>query len=466
MSPLGVADAGPEAARPRQGPPALLAITPALDERAWRRPAAIAAAVIVAAVIASWAANVAQGPGAVLTAVGQLAGFGCSLAALLTVALMARIPVVTNLIGADRSVRWHRWAATATVAFLALHIGAIVAGYAAADRSTLLHETATLLTTYPWMLCALVAAILLFGVAGTSVRRARRRMRYETWLFAHWYVYPALFLAFGHEITNGASFVHNPAAIMVWTWLHVLVACTLGWYRVVLPAWRMLTHPLAVEQVDREGPAAVTLTLRGRRLADYGAEAGQAIRIRFLIREGWWQSHPFSFSAPPRPRQWRITVAVAGDHTASLQHLRPGTRAVVSGVYGHLIPTRRRSRGVVLIGGGSGIVPLRALLEAFPAGTDARVLYRARRPEDLMLEAELDRLATQRGAYVNYLFGRRHVDPRQDFTSPAVLGQLVPDLGRRDAFVCGRAGFVEAVERSLRANGVPAEHIHTERFDS
>jgi predicted ferric reductase len=422
--------------------------------------------VVVVAVLASWLANLPKGAGAGATAIGQLAGFGCSLAALLAVALMARVPIVSNVIGSDRSVRWHRWAAVATVVLLAVHIVGVVVGYAAADKVGFAHELWTLVTTYTWMLAATVAAVLFFGVTVMSVQRARRRMRYETWLFAHWYVYPAMFLAFGHELTDGASFVHATAPTLAWTWLHLVVACALGWYRVVVPAWRMLTHPLVVEDVRHEGKAAVTITLAGRRLNGYGGDAGQHVRVRFLTRDGWWQSHPFSFSAMPTSTSWRITVAWSGDHTGRLQSVRPGTRVVVSGAYGHLTPSRRRNARVLLVGGGSGITPLRALLEAFPPATDVRVLYRARGPEDLMLKAELDALAAAYGSDVDYLLGRRNLDPRLDVTSPGALRKLVPDARARDAYVCGRSGFVDAVVGSLQANGVPPEHIHTERFDA
>ena len=435
-------------------------------EDVWRRIGAGAAAVVIVTIVGSWLANLPNGIGAGATAVGQLAGFACSLAALLAVALMARVPIVTNVIGSDRSVRWHRWAAVATVAFLAVHIVAVVIGYAAADRTSFAHELSTLVTTYPWMLAATVAAVLFAGVTVMSAQRARRRMRYETWLFAHWYVYPAMFLAFGHEITDGASFVHATLPTLAWTWLHLVVACALVWYRVVLPGWQMVTHPLVVEEVRHEGKAAVTLTLAGRNLDDYGPDAGQHVRVRFITREGWWQSHPFSFSATPTSTSWRITVAWSGDHTGRLQHVRPGTRAVVSGVYGHLTPARRRADRVLLIGGGSGITPLRALLESFPSGTDVRVVYRARGPEDLMLKGELDTLAAQRGGDVDYLLGRRKLDPRKDVTAPGSLRRLVPDAKARDAYVCGRSGFVDAVVGSLRANGVPPQQIHTERFDT
>src|SRR5205807_6262410 len=107
------------------------------DRDDWRRSGAVAVVVIVVAVLASWLANLPKGAGAGFTAVGQLAGFGCSLAALLAVALMARVPIVTNVIGSDRSVRWHRWAAVATVVLLAIHIGATVLGYAAADKASI-----------------------------------------------------------------------------------------------------------------------------------------------------------------------------------------------------------------------------------------------------------------------------------------------------------------------------------------
>jgi predicted ferric reductase len=431
-----------------------------------RRVAVGSAAAVVLAVVVSWLGNLPKGAGAGATAIGQLAGFACSLAALLAVALMARVPIVTNVVGSDRSVRWHRWAALATVALLALHIVAIVIGYAAADKVNFAHELSTLVTTYPWMLAATVGAVLFFGVTAMSVRRARARMRYETWLFAHWYVYPAMFLAFGHEITDGASFVHATAPTLLWTWLHLVVGCALVWYRVVLPAWQMLTHPLVVDGVRHEGKAAVTLTLRGRRLDDYGAQAGQHVRVRFLTRNGWWQSHPFSFSAVPTTTSWRITVAWSGDHTGWLQHIRPGTRALVSGVYGHLTPARGTTDRVLLIGGGSGITPLRALLEAFPLGTDVHVVYRARGPGDLMLKPELDALAAKRGREVDYLLGRRELDPRRDVTSPGSLRRLVPDAQARDTYVCGRSGFVDAVVGSLEANGVPSHRIHTERFDT
>lgn len=68
-----------------------------------------------------------------------------------------------------------------------------------------------------------------------------------------------------------------------------------------------------------------------------------------------------------------------------------------------------------------------------------------------------------RGATFHMLIGRRHELP-VDPLSPAMLRQLVPDIGERDVFVCGPAGLIDHVRSSLGSLGVPAAQVHSERF--
>ena len=77
-------------------------------------------------------------------------------------------------------------------------------------------------------------------------------------------------------------------------------------------------------------------TITGRHLDELRAEAGQFFRWRFLTRDHWWQSHPYSLSAPPTDRLLRITVKALGDHSHDLADLRPGTRVFAEGPYGAL----------------------------------------------------------------------------------------------------------------------------------
>ena len=92
----------------------------------------------------------------------------------------------------------------------------IIWGYAVGAHTSVVSETATLLTQYPDVLMATVAGFLLLGVGIVSMRAARRRVRYETWYYLHLYTYLAIALAFSHQFAVGASFVEQPGrAVLV-----------------------------------------------------------------------------------------------------------------------------------------------------------------------------------------------------------------------------------------------------------
>ena len=86
----------------------------------------------------------------------------------------------------------------------------------------------------------------------------------------------------------------------------------------------------------------------------------------------------------------------------------------------------------------------------------AAVVYRALGEDDVILRAELDELATRRGAEVHYVIG----EP----LSPERLLALVPDIAARDVYVCGSPAMTEATHASLARTGVSRRHIVTERF--
>ncbi|MDQ1394996.1 MAG: hypothetical protein QOG64_255, partial [Acidimicrobiaceae bacterium] len=126
---------------------------------------------------------------------------------------------------------------------------------------------------------------------------------------------------------------------------------------------------------------------------------------------------------------------------------------------------RTRPR-VLLVAGGVGIVPLRALLEEIPVQPgDTDLVYRARSWEDVVFRDELDALAAERQFTIHWLIGQRNMAPlRNDPLAPALFTRIVPDVRDRDVFVCGPPGMIAAVRRSMRALGVPNRQIHEERF--
>jgi ferredoxin-NADP reductase len=96
------------------------------------------------------------------------------------------------------------------------------------------------------------------------------------------------------------------------------------------------------------------VVVRGQRLDQLDAHAGQFFRRRFLGAGLARTSTPYSLSAPPRRDRMRITVKALGDHSAAAGLLRPGTRVWAEGPYGSLTANRRTVHKCLLIAGGAG----------------------------------------------------------------------------------------------------------------
>jgi predicted ferric reductase len=393
-----------------------------------------------------------------LTSLGRVTGLLGAYLALVELLLLARVPVV-DMLGLDRAGAWHRWNGTACLALIAAHTVLITGGYAVADDVSVLHQAGDLLSDYSGVLPATIALGLLVAVVATSVVAVRRRLGYRTWHALHLLAYVAIALAFSHQLATGQDFQRQPVARAYWWALYAATVAAIVGARVVLPLVRSLRHDLRVRRVVREAPGVVSIEIGGRDLERLPALPGQFLQWRFLARGRWTESHPFSLSAAPGGSGLRITVKELGDYTARLATLAPGTRVIVEGPFGRLTRAARRRERAVLIAGGVGIAPIRALLEDMPG--EVAVIYRAGREEELLFRDELDELSARRGAPVHYVVGGRGGDGR---LSSAQLRALVPDIADRDVFLCGPVSMTEATRASLRGAGVPARQIVSEAF--
>jgi ferredoxin-NADP reductase len=237
-------------------------------------------------------------------------------------------------------------------------------------------------------------------------------------------------------------------------------------FRVGQPIALSLRHRLRVANVVDEAPGVVSVYVTGRELHRLPVRAGQYFIWRFLTANGWWRGHPFSLSAAPNGEYLRLTIKDSGDYTRLLQQLRVGTGVFAEGPYGVLTGARRTRPQLLLIAGGIGITPLRALLEELPVGRgNLTLLYRAGDWDDVVFRDEIDELIRQRGGQVRYLVGRRgsHEMPT-DPLQARELRRMVPDIARRDIYLCGSNQMMEAVEESLHVLRVPPAQVHTERF--
>ena len=402
----------------------------------------------------------------VFTAAGEISALFGTYLILIQLILMSRSPWLDQIFGQDRITDAHRWVGFSAIWLLFGHAVLTTVGYAMGIGASPVDEFLTLLGTYPYVLWSLVALGLFVVIGFSSVRAVRRRASYETWYAIHLYTYLAIALGFLHQLFVGVDFTTDLIARLYWIGLYVVAFGTLGVFRFYQPiaiSWR---HRFRVANVVEEAPGVASLYLTGRDLDQLPVRAGQWFRLRFLTKEGWYRAHPFSISAAPNGKFLRFTIKELGDYTRTIQAIPVGTRVFLEGPHGAMTGATRTRARVLLVAGGIGITPLRALLEELPASRgNLTLLYRASGPEDVVFKREIDELASIRGATVHYLVGRRGspempVDP----LDPRALRKLVPDILDRDIFVCGPTGMMTRVLSSLRRLRIPDKQIHYERF--
>ncbi len=442
----------------------------------WPEAAVVLLWLSILTVVALWVSHggvqqLGSGPGA-MTSIGRLTGLLASDLLLVQVLLMARLPFLERSWGQDELARRHRVVGFSSFTLLCGHIVLITLGYAAASAAGLWGTTVDLVLNYPGMLLAVSGTLALVMVVVTSVRRARTRLRYESWHLLHLYAYLGVGLALPHQLWTGTDFVGDlPATVFWWGLYGLAVGCVL-WFRLVLPLIRNLRYRLVVEQVVSEGPGATSVVMSGRGLDHFPARAGQFLTWRFLGAPGWSRGHPYSLSAAPDGVRLRITAADLGDGSSALRSLRPGSRVLVEGPFGRLHAAARRREKLLLMASGVGVTPMRALLEELPQRPgDVVLVYRVHSPDDALFADELNALAESTGATVVTVPGAR-LRSRESWLpeTAAHLGdvealrQLVPDIHERQVLVCGSPPWMDLVVAAARGAGVADDHIQIERF--
>lgn len=382
--------------------------------------------------------------------------------ALLGILLVSRIPWVERGVGHDRLITWHRKLGPWSLYLIGFHVLLITVGYAGQFQEKILSEFINILTTFNWMWAALAGFIFMITAGITSYKKARAKLSYEAWWTIHVSTYLAIALSFMHQILNGPMFISHPLNKAFWIFLYSAMVFCIVYWRIALPTYRSFRHGLKIKKIVVEGPNMVSVIMHGRDLDKLGAQGGQFFGWRFIAKGHALASHPYSLSASPTAHYLRITVKDLGDHSRSMADLKPGTRVFMEGPYGAFTAGRASRKHVVLVGGGVGITPIRALMEEFRAGVQLDVIFRASQADDLILREEMDYLASKSegSIRVHYLVGSRKIHP-MDAKS---LKELVPRFADSDIYICGPAPLVEAVREAAKDLGVPKNRFHDEAF--
>jgi ferredoxin-NADP reductase len=203
-----------------------------------------------------------------------------------------------------------------------------------------------------------------------------------------------------------------------------------------------------------------------------GHHAGQHLDVRLTAEDGYSAERSYSIAAADG-EPVAITVERLDDGEVSpylTDDLRAGDQLEVRGPIGNWFTWGTADGGpLLLIAGGSGVVPLRAILRhRLRSGSDVsvRLLYSSRTLPDVIYRSELD--LPSDGAQVCYTLTRTQPPGWTGFSGrvdEAMLAQVAwPASENPLAFVCGPTRFVETVAELLVVRDYPAGRVKTERF--
>jgi ferredoxin-NADP reductase len=223
--------------------------------------------------------------------------------------------------------------------------------------------------------------------------------------------------------------------------------------------------------VQDETPTVRTLALRVPGWP--GHRPGQHLDIRLTAPDGYRAQRSYSIATPAAGEHVEVGVERLADGEVSPYLngiVEPGDQLEVRGpIGGHFVWEPADGGPVLLVGGGSGVVPLMAMVRARPAGVPMRLVHSVRTGADLVYRAELEKLAAAGDGFAVFPTLTRAAPEGWAGHRRRVDAELLAEVGwpatrRPLVFVCGPTAFVEVVARSLVAAGHDPALIKTERF--
>jgi predicted ferric reductase len=403
-----------------------------------------------------------------LLAWGRLTGLLAAFGILVQLLLVGRVKWIERAFGLDRLTRLHHAFGFALVLLLLLHPVLITAGHALQADVGYWAQAADFCRTWKGLLTAVIGLSLMVLASVFSLLVLIKRVRYEFWYATHLTLYAAFALVFLHQVVSGSDFTDHPAFRYYWYSLYAFVLANLLACRFVRPLLAFARHRFVVTDVLQEAGDVTSVMIGGRDLPAFKIEAGQFMIVRFLAKGFLWEAHPFSLSCYPDGRRLRLSIKRLGDFTRRIPELKTGTPVLIDGPHGVFTARNGASGNVLLIAGGIGITPLRALAEEFVAqGRDVTLIYGSRTRGTIVFRNELDDLATRSGgrlSVVHVLSDEPGWPGEKGRVDRERLARLVPDLAAREIYLCGPSAMVRGVRAALANLGLPSARIHGERF--
>ncbi len=432
-----------------------------------------------------------------LIAMGRLMGLLAEFFILLQLILVGRITVIEQQFGHDRLNQLHRWVGYSIAIFLLGHPLLLTFGYGQLSQVSFISQFSNFILNWEDVFKAFLALLLFVSVIISSVVIIKKRLRYETWYFTHLLMYVAIALAFGHQ-TKTAD-VSEGAAMYYWLTINFTVFGLILVYRWLAPFYRFFLHKFYIEKVVQEAADVYSIYLKGKDLKRYKFLPGQFANLTFL-QTGMWPTppllnnsditksnhtkivnklfsifrqikgagftHPFSFSAAPNGEYLRFSIKTSGDFTDKISRLKANTKVIIDGPLGIFTANQAKNTKFLLLAGGIGITPIRALAEQLvEQKTDCVILYGCKTEKDIVFKNEFIALNLK----LFFLLSQTPSLPAGNLLPGRISAEkiklLAPDYLEREIYLCGPPTMTQSVLADLSTLGVPKSQIHYEKFN-
>ncbi len=401
-------------------------------------------------------------------AYGRLAGLLAVLLVLFQLMLIGRIKWLERAFGLDRMAHLHHFTGFAIVVFLVAHPFLVTTGHSMQSGMSFIGQYIDFLENWEDVLPAFIGIVIISISLFFSILVLKKWVKYEIWYYSHLSLYVAIALVFGHQFSIGTDLVGNRWFSYYWYALYAFAFANLIHYRILRPIIFFLRHRFVVEKLVPETTDVTSVHISGRNMELFPVEAGQFMIVRFWGKGFRWEAHPFSMSMQPDGKRIRLSIKASGDFTRRIPALKPGTPVFIDGPHGIFTSRNCSSSKILLIAGGIGITPVRALAEEMSAaGRDIILVYLNRTRVSIAFEKELDEISGKSGGRLKVV----HVlsdDPswtgEKGRLDKEKISRLAPDLADREVFLCGPPMMMKSVRNSLSELAVPGNRIHFEKF--
>ncbi len=292
------------------------------------------------------------------------------------------------------------------------------------------------------------------------------KLPYRLWLLTHRFLGVAFLFAGMHILMMPTDLARDSffkGYMIFW-----LAAGLAGYtYRVLLGNVAVRRTPYVVQSVRKPNKTGevVEVTLKPEQ-KPISYAPGQFMFIKFLNTKGQGiaeESHPFSITSPENSDKVELNIKMVGDFTKSLIKLKPGTKALIEGAFGHFSYRRFGDTPQIWVAGGIGVTPFLGMARSYTADSPAvDFIYSVVKRNELIDEKTLQ--ATLPKKHRQFRFKAYVTEEEKNLLTAEAIERFAKGVKGKEIFLCGPPPMMKSLRAQLRAMGVPNHKIHSEEF--